>query len=191
MGDSRKQGIHRSGKTIRRVIRVCLPLLIIPGLVTAIACASRSANPAKPIQSKRTLACIPRTVSQENKVSLAIVAVEVQPGKTRVKLVAYAPSEAVDFHLPVYLMSRGRWTIDDRERAYLLDESCREYKLIDRKSTDNMKAPIDGKVQLKPQGAFETILEFPALQQDVSSGVLVYGGQVVPFTLMESRSSSF
>ena len=155
-------------------------------------CASQSITPPKLSEPKRTLNCVPRNLSPDKRLSLAIVSIAVADNKTSVKLVAYAPSEPVDFYLPVYLMSRGRWTIgEDQERPYLLDENCRSYKLTDRRSTANMKAPQDGMIPLKPQSSFETILEFPALGPEVGSGVLVYDDFVVPFTLMESSASSF
>ena len=110
--------------------------------------------------------------------------IDVHENKTTVRLVAYSKSEQLDFHLPVYLMSRGRWIINDQARAYLLDEKCREYRLNGRKSTEEMPAPRDGIVQLKPNSVFETILEFPPLDDDVKAGVLVYGLHVLPFSML-------
>lgn len=192
MGNGGKQDLHCTGKAVCRMMRLITLTSACFALLTVSACASRPVTPPKLPEPKRSLNCVPRSLTPDKNLSLAIVAISVTENKTRVKLVAYAPSEPVDFYLPVYLMSRGRWTLaDDRERPYLLDENCRNYKLNDRKSTENMKAPQDGKVSLKPQSSFETILEFPPLRADVNSGVLVYDKYVVPFTLLESGSSSF
>lgn len=192
MGNGGKQDLHCSVKAVCRMMRAITLAGTCFVLLTVSACASRPVTPPKPPEPKRNLNCVPRGLTPDKNLSLAIVAIAITENKTRVKLVAYAPSEPVDFYLPIYLMSRGRWTLaDDRERPYLLDENCRNYKLNDRKSTESMKAPQDGKVSLKPQGSFETILEFPALRSDVNSGVLVYDKYIVPFTLLESGSSSF
>jgi len=192
MGNGWKQDLHCSGKAVCRMMRAIIVSGACLAILTVGACASRPATPPKAPETKRSLNCVPRSLTPDKNLSLAIVAIAVTENKTRVKLVAYAPSESVDFYLPVYLMSRGRWTLaDDRERPYLLDSNCRNYKLNDRKSTENMKAPQDGKVSLKPQSSFETILEFPPLGSDVNSGVLVYDKYIVPFTLLESGSSPF
>src|SRR5918911_5156900 len=65
----------------------------------------------------------------EGDLKLAIASATRQPNETSVRLVAYALDKPVEFDLPVYLMSRGRWLINEKGRAYLLDEQCREYKL--------------------------------------------------------------
>ena len=191
MGNGGKQDLHCPDEALRRMMRSIPFLSVCVALLSAGACTSRTVTPPKPPEATRSLNCVPRSLSPDKKLSLAIVSIAVSDNKTRVKLVAYAPSEAVDFYLPVYLMSRGRWSIrEDGERPYLLDERCRNYKLNDRKSTENMKAPVEGKVSLKPQSSFEIILEFPPLPADVSSGVLVYDTYTVPFTLLESDASS-
>jgi hypothetical protein len=130
--------------------------------------------------------CAPATTNND-KLKLAIAEIMRQPSETSVRLVAYATSEQVDFHLPVYLMSRGRWLINEQGRAYLLDESCREYKLKDRKSTDGQPLPLDGKRSLKPGEAVEFRLSFPRLPDETRLGMLVYGSTVIPFSLLPAR----
>ena len=157
---------------------------------------SDCARPGPEAQQKAALSaararlsgCLPKAEPEGN-LRLSIVSVEHLPDQTRVRLVAYAVGETVDFNLPVYQMSRGRWLIDDRGRAYLLDENCREYKLKDRKTTAGMAAPIDGHLQLKPGMAFETTLIFPSLPDDSRDGALVYGARVLPFSLLLNKSS--
>src|SRR6185503_15120331 len=63
--------------------------------------------------------CAPAATIND-KLNLAIAEITRQPSETSVRLVAYATSEPVDFYLPVYLMSRGRWLIHEQGRAYLL-----------------------------------------------------------------------
>jgi len=130
--------------------------------------------------------CLPKAEPEGN-LRLAIVSVEDLPDETRVRLVGYAVGETVDFNLPVYWMSRGRWLIDERGRAYVLDGRCREYKLKDRKATPGMTAPIDGHLQLKPGTAFETTLIFPSLPDDTREGVLIYDTRVLPFSLLLNK----
>lgn len=122
---------------------------------------------------------------------LAVESVESGPKVTRVQLVAYARDEAVDFYLPVYRMSAGRWLINERGRAYLLDERCREFKLNDAKpspgSTSEFlggeKIPKDGRIRLKPGQALEATLAFPPLPDRTRVGALIYDGRVLPFAL--------
>lgn len=119
---------------------------------------------------------------------LAVESVTNAEDGTRVRLVAYALDETVDFHLPVYRLSAGRWLINEKGRAYLLDERCREFKLNDRKPTagsqvGGWRVPLDGVVRLNPGQAFEATLIFPPLPDQTRVGALVYDGRVLPFTL--------
>ncbi len=173
------------GTNLYRAIETfCGLTLILLWVLCAASCTRRSAETEKNLKKDpRILACVPGT-QRDSRVSLAITSIDVHENKTTVRLVAYSKSEQLDFHLPVYLMSRGRWIINDQTRAYLLDEKCREYRLNGRKSNEEMPAPRDGIVQLKPYSVFETILEFPPLDDDVKGGVLVYGLHVLPFSML-------
>jgi len=132
-------------------------------------------------------ACIP-TLEPEGNFKLAIAAVSREPDETSVRVAAYALGEPADFDLPLYFMSRGRWLINERGRAYLLDEQCHEYKLKDRRVAPGQPAPKDGRVRLKPGEVFEATLSFPRLPDEAREGVLVYGTRVLPFSLLvESR----
>lgn len=132
---------------------------------------------------ERLSQCAPKT-SDNAKLKLAIAEITSQPLETSVRLIAYATTEPVEFYLPIYLMSRGRWTINETERAYLLDENCREYKLKDRKLTNAQSPPPAGKLSLKPGEAFEFKLSFPRLPEETRLGALVYGSTVIPFSLL-------
>ena len=125
----------------------------------------------------------------ESAAPLAIESVVSDKNVTRVRLIAYARDEAVDFYLPVYRMSAGRWLINEKGRAYLLDEQCREFKLNGaRPSAGSIsdflggeKIPPDGRIRLKPGQVFETTLAFPPFPDRTRVGALVYGGRVLPF----------
>jgi hypothetical protein len=128
---------------------------------------------------------------------LAIESIASDRDATRVRLVAYARYEAVDFYLPIYRMSAGRWLINEKGRVYLLDEQCRELKLNDAKpspgsSSDSLggeKIPADGRIRLKPGQAFEATLVFPPLRDRTRVGALVYDGRVLPFAQRGNRSA--
>jgi hypothetical protein len=127
----------------------------------------------------------------ESAAPLAIESVVSDKNATRVRLIAYARDEAVDFYLPVYRMSAGRWLINEKGRVYLLDEQCREFKLNDAKPSPGSlsdflggeKIPSDGRIRLKPGQAFEATLVFPPLPDRARVGALVYDGRVLPFAL--------
>jgi hypothetical protein len=126
---------------------------------------------------------------------LAVGSVERAPNVTRIQLVAYAGNEATDFYLPVYRMSAGRWLINEKGRAYLLDERCREFKLNDAKPSPGSaseflggkKIPPDGRIRLEAGQAFEATLIFPPLPDRTRVGALVYHGRVMPFALRANK----
>jgi hypothetical protein len=169
-----------SEKLLGRVL--CLSLVM---LLTS--CRQSDPETARRTAIKVTLdrlsQCAPKT-SDNAKLKLAIAEITSEPLETNVHLVAYATSEPVEFYLPIYLMSRGRWTINETERVYLLDESCREYKLKERKLTNTKAPPPAGRLNLKPGEAFEFKLGFPRLPDETRLGALVYGSTVIPFSLL-------
>lgn len=132
-------------------------------------------------------ACLPER-KPEGAIHLAISSVTLEKEETSVRMVAYAVGEAADFDLPQYLMSRGRWLINETARSYLLDETCREYRLKDRKLTKG-DAPRDGRIKLKAGEACEFTLSFPRLNSDVYSGALVYGGWTLPFYVLPAAAN--
>jgi len=162
----------------------CFLLLFVAG------CSRR--NPAAEKQAAQAAideffvkarSCVPAN-EPEDKLKLAIAQVTNQPDATHLRLVAYALDEAVDFDFPVYLMSAGRWLINEKGRAYLLNEQCREFKLKDRKSSfGERKIPREGRIRLDPGQAFEVTLIFNRLPDQTRVGVLVYAGRVLPFML--------
>ncbi len=142
----------------------------------------------------RARSCIPSDVRiDDNAVGLrlAVESVRKTGGTTQVRLVAYSIDRAIDFYLPIYRLSAGRWLINDKGRAYLLDEQCREHKLNDRKPSASYSSdpsgkpqiPHDGRIRLNPGQAFETTLVFPPLPDETRIGALVYEGNALPFIL--------
>jgi hypothetical protein len=127
--------------------------------------------------------CLPQSGNEADWPSLAINGVKLEPEGTSVKLVAYALDKPAKFALPLYVMSAGRWLINNSDRTYLLDDECREYKLKDKKVSAGQKKVEDGKVVLKPGEAFEVTLVFTPISSDVKAGALVYGGQAMRFAV--------
>ena len=132
----------------------------------------------------RLRSCLPEA-GPEGSMRIAIAAIERQSDSLRLRLLAYSLEQIeVDFHLPAYWMSRGRWLINERERAYLLDADCREYPLKDRRQSLGPSVATNGQVRLKPGQLIETTLEFQHLAADVREAVLVYGSRILPFSLV-------
>lgn len=113
--------------------------------------------------------------------NLAVVSVTNAPNETALKLVVYATSSPVEFPLAAYKLSAGRWLIGEKDRAYLVDEHCREFKLKDRRPPEGQKFPMDGLVRLKPGESFEMTFSFYPLKNTSRFGMLVYGGKTLPF----------
>jgi hypothetical protein len=152
------------------------------------SCSHRDPEPERRAAVESTISKI-RSCAPENrpddKLKLAIANVKIEPQHTSVRLVAYAFDQAIDFDLPVYIMSRGRWMINDVGRAYLLDEHCSEYRLRDRRSSSGQAVPLDGRIRLNPGQAFEAILNFQRLPDQTRMGVLVYGNNTLSFMLWD------
>lgn len=121
---------------------------------------------------------------------LSVVSVTSAPNETAVRVVIYATDSPIEFPLPVYRLSAGRWLIGEKERAFLLDEKCREYKLRDRRSSANQKFPPDGIVRLNPGQSFEATFSFHRVKEDVRIGMLVYAGKSLPFVIQPQTSTA-
>ena len=175
----------RDGETERpRDSGKLLPILIV--CLSFAGCASQDTEAQRRDAVAATVsklqACAPGDEAEDD-VRLAIASVTRQANETSMRLVAYAPDKPVEFDLPAYSLSRGRWLIRETGRAYVLDEQCREYKLKERKSVAGRESPPDGRISLAAGQAIEATLSFPALPDDVRMGVLVYGRRALPFLL--------
>jgi hypothetical protein len=143
----------------------------------------------------RARSCWPSNESKgdnQGGLKLAVESVVSDANATHIRLVAFARDEAVDFYLPIYRLSAGRWLINEKGRAYLLNEQCREFKLNDSKPSSTSSSifwgggqiPEGGLIRLNPGQVFETSLVFPPLPDQTRVGALVYDGRVLPFILL-------
>jgi hypothetical protein len=168
-------------------------ILLLASLLLLLTCCSQSNTQAERQRAiaevfARWKSCAPDGEA-EGDLKLAITSVTRQPNETSVRLAAYTLDNTADFDAPVYLLSRGRWLINEKGRAYLLDEQCREYKLKDRKSGSGKGIPVNGRIKLEAGQAFEIVLNFPQLPDEVKMGLLVYGNRVFPFSLSASPAT--
>lgn len=137
--------------------------------------------------------CVPESEPQES-IGLAILSVSANQNETIIRIVAYAPAEPAEFNLPVYSLSRGRWLINnkdgEKDRTYLIDDRCREFKLKDRRPAAGMKIPLAGKISLDKGQSFETSLIFPSISEKSRVLVLVYGGRTMRHLLWPDERRS-
>lgn len=130
----------------------------------------------------RLLKCVPEN-ADEGDLKLAIASVSNEENETQVRLVGYAFNSPAEFVLPVYRLSSGRWLIGEKDRVYLVNDQCREFKLKDRKAQFGQTLPLDGVIKMSPGQAFEITLRFPRLPDQTKFGMLVYGRRNLPFLL--------
>lgn len=121
--------------------------------------------------------------ANEGDLKLAVASVSNGENETQVRLVGYAINSPAEFVLPVYRLSSGRWLIGEKDRVYLVNDQCREFKLKDRKAQFGQTFPQDGVVRLSPGQAFEITLRFPRLPDQTKFGMLIYGKRTLPFLL--------
>jgi hypothetical protein len=194
----RESGRLSDGEKKRRFFTLAIPpprSLALPlALSLCLAGCSRPVTEAEKRAAvdeffTRARSCWPS--DDESSAPLAVESVVSDKSATSVRLAAYARDEAVDFYLPVYLLSAGRWSINEKGRVYLLDEQCREFNLNDSKPSPSSslifwgggRIPQGGRIRLKPGQVFELTLVFPSMLNRTKVGALVYGGRVLPFAL--------
>lgn len=122
--------------------------------------------------------------------NLAIASVVNAQNETTLKLVAYAANSPVEFPVPFYRLSAGRWLIGDKDRVYLMDEHCRSFDLKDRRPPEGKKFPPEGILRLNPGESFEMTFSFYRLNDATRFGMLVYAGKTLTFIVNSPNTSS-
>jgi hypothetical protein len=169
------------------ISRIAIYYSILSLLILSGCSNSSEQHPVVKIES-----CSPQDEPAGN-VNLRVVSFDEDTEGVLVRVIAETGSTGAIFELPVYRMSAGRWLIGDNRRAYLIDDTCREYRLKDRRSVSGERLPLDGRVRLLPQKSFEMTLVFPRLikprsrapekkTESMRKGVLVYGKRALSFT---------
>jgi len=169
-----------------KTIRTTLPkLALLAFLLTSTGCSKDpdGIRTAAVTESFANLSKCSQISGAENLANLAIASVVNAPNETSLKLVVYATNSAIEFPLPAYKLSAGRWLIGEKDRAYLIDEHCQEFKLKDRRPPEGQKFPQDGIVRLNPGESFEMTLSFYRLKDTTRFGMLVYAGKILNFVV--------
>jgi len=207
----------RAGEKRRLSVFATLRLLpsfsLVPSLSRSLAlslslCLAGCSRPAPEVEKRaavdeffaRARSCWPsngRNGEDNGSLKLAVESVARAENATLVRLIAYARDQAVDFYLPIYRLSAGQWLINEKGRAYLLNEQCREFKLNDSKPSSisasifwgGGQIPQGGRIRLNPGQVFEATLSFPQLPDQTRIGALVYDGSVLPFTVLTDPQS--
>jgi hypothetical protein len=123
-------------------------------------CASPSSQPRLPVR-------------------LAVHSTERTKTGTTLHVVAYTTAEAGILQLPLYTMSRGRWSIGEKGRAFLLDQDCRSYPLLDVAFAGPRVGP--GQIRLAPGKSIDGTLRFPPFSGRPQMALLVYDTERIPF----------
>jgi len=176
-----------------RLVSVILAVLLCAGLPAGCRKSAPPDNaPANfdAIDGKMR-SCLPPRQYRENdgNIRLAITSLSRQKNETRVRIVAYAMNEAGVFDLPAYSLSRGRWLISEKGRAFLIDQDCRQYRLKGRSAPPEKKLPSDGRISLQPGEAFEADLSFPRLPERPYILMMVYGDLILPLPPLPSGAA--
>jgi len=124
-------------------------------------------------------ACVSPSSPHGLPVGLAVHSVERTSNGTILRIVAYTTSRPGVLQLPLYTMSRGRWSIGEMGRAFLLDQECRSYPLLDVTFDGPRIGP--GQIRLAPRQSLDGTLHFPPLTGRSPMALLVYDTVQIPF----------
>ena len=162
-------------------------LLLPSTLILLISCAGRDAGQPAPETIENSISrlrgCVnlsaePYAEDDQGVARLAVRSIEHLTDGTLLHLVAYAGNEPVNFALPLYSLSRGRWLLENFDRVYLVDQNCREYRLNDVDFPNRRAKP--GLILIQADHAVEGTIRFPTLNAAARFGVLIYGKQRIP-----------
>ena len=172
-------------------MKTILPnLIILTFLLISIGCSKdpEAVRTAAVTESFAQISKCAQVNSAENLANIAVASVTNAQSETALKLVVYATNSPIEFPLPAYKLSAGRWLIGEKDRAYLVDERCREFKLKDRRPPEGQRFPLDGFVRLNQGQAFEMTFSFYRLKDTTRFGMLVYGGKTLAFVVNQSSN---
>ena len=158
-----------------------IPLILLAALMSCRQTPAPVIQPTEAEKKAKLQTCTP-DYQPDSKVQLSVIEIWNEGHQTKARVVFTASNEASEFYLPQYSMSRGRWLMNERWRAYLRDEQCNEYKLEERIPKNPGKIPDSGLVKLKANEKYEVILSFAKLSGESGNGILVYGPWVLPVT---------
>ena len=121
-------------------------------------------------------------------VRLTVRSVERTRTGTTLHINAYTTSEPGVLQLPLYTMSRGRWSIGEKGRAFLLDQECRSYPLLDVAFAGPRFGP--GQIRLAPGKSIDGTLRFPPFSSRSQMALLVYDTERIPFLVPPQSPSA-
>ena len=154
--------------------------LCLAGCASSAPTAPSQTSSAPSSREERWLAkCAPPSSRPPLAVRLAIDSVERTRTGTTLRIVAYTTSEPGILQLPLYTMSRGRWSIGEKGRVFLLDEECRSYPLLDVTFDGPRIGP--GQIRLARRQSLDGTLRFPPLSGRSQMALLFYDTLQVPF----------
>ncbi len=162
--------------------------LSLAGCASSPPTAPSQTQSAPPSRGERWFAeCAPPSSRPPLAVRLAIDSVERTRTGTTLRIVAYTTSEPGILQLPLYTMSRGRWSIGEKGRAFLLDEECRSYPLLDVTFKGPRIGP--GQIRLARRQSLDGTLRFPPLSGRSQMALLCYDTLQIPFLVPPQPSS--
>lgn len=168
-------------------MKTVLPnLALLALLIASFGCAKKdpeAIRTAAVIESFDEISKCNKVIGAERLANIAIASVVNIQNDTVLKLVAYTTNSPIEFPLPFYKLSAGRWLVGEKDRIYLMDEHCRGFELKDRRPPEGKKIPQDGILRLNPGESFEMTFSFYRLKETTRFGMLVYAGKVLPFVV--------
>lgn len=178
-------------KTMNTLKTLLLNLALLAALLVSFGCSKKDPEAIRTtavIESFDELSKCNKVSGAEHLANIALASVVNVQNDTVLKLVAYATNTPVEFPVPFYKLSAGRWLVGEKDRVYLMDEHCRGFELKDRRPPEGKKFSQDGILRLNPGESFEMTFSFYRLKETTRFGMLVYAGKVLPFVVNPSNA---